>query len=96
MAAMIAGSFAGGGDPLVGRVSLVGEKGPELFVPKTAGTIIPNDFFKQSAANDSGQQPAAPNITINNHFPENTNRDTINQAAAKQSMQVQRAMRSIG
>lgn len=34
--------FAGGGDPPVGRPSLVGEEGPELFVPKTAGTIIPN------------------------------------------------------
>jgi lambda family phage tail tape measure protein len=34
--------FADGGNPPVGRVSIVGERGPELFVPKTAGTIIPN------------------------------------------------------
>jgi hypothetical protein len=34
--------FAGGGDPPVNKPSIVGEKGPELFVPKTAGTIIPN------------------------------------------------------
>jgi lambda family phage tail tape measure protein len=34
--------FADGGDPPVGMASLVGERGPELFVPKTAGTIIPN------------------------------------------------------
>jgi lambda family phage tail tape measure protein len=34
--------FADGGDPPVGKVSLVGERGPELFVPRTAGTIIPN------------------------------------------------------
>ena len=38
-----AGSFANGGRPPVGRVSLVGERGPELFVPRTAGTIIPNN-----------------------------------------------------
>ena len=25
-----------------GRASIVGERGPELFVPRTAGTIIPN------------------------------------------------------
>jgi hypothetical protein len=37
--------FAGGGDPPVGKVSLVGERGPELFVPKIAGTIIPNGRF---------------------------------------------------
>lgn len=35
--------FADGGSPPVGRASLVGERGPELFVPRTAGTIIPNN-----------------------------------------------------
>ena len=35
--------FRSGGDPPVNRPSLVGERGPELFVPKTAGTIIPNN-----------------------------------------------------
>lgn len=34
--------FADGGDPPVNQASMVGERGPELFVPKTAGTIIPN------------------------------------------------------
>jgi lambda family phage tail tape measure protein len=36
------GSFADGGEPPVGVPSLVGERGPELFVPSRAGTIIPN------------------------------------------------------
>lgn len=36
------GFFADGGMPPVGKVSLVGERGPELFVPNTAGKIIPN------------------------------------------------------
>lgn len=40
--AMDAAGFADGGDPPVGVPSLVGERGPELFVPKTAGTVIPN------------------------------------------------------
>ena len=35
--------FANGGRPPVGRPSIVGEKGPELFIPKTSGTIIPNN-----------------------------------------------------
>ena len=34
--------FANGGRPPVGRPSIVGEKGPELFVPDRAGTIVPN------------------------------------------------------
>jgi lambda family phage tail tape measure protein len=35
--------FAEGGMPPVGVPSLVGERGPELFIPRTAGTIIPNN-----------------------------------------------------
>jgi len=38
-------AFADGGNPPVGKVSLVGERGPELFVPKSQGTIIPNEML---------------------------------------------------
>jgi hypothetical protein len=34
--------FADGGEPPIGRASIVGERGPELFIPKSAGTIVPN------------------------------------------------------
>lgn len=34
--------YADGGRPPVGRPSIVGERGPELFVPGASGTIIPN------------------------------------------------------
>ena len=37
--------FAEGGQPPVGVPSIVGENGPELFVPNSAGTIIPNGKF---------------------------------------------------
>ena len=40
---ILGGLFANGGRPPVGKASVVGERGPELFVPKVAGTIIPND-----------------------------------------------------
>jgi len=35
--------FATGGPIGAGQLSIVGEKGPELFVPNSAGDIIPND-----------------------------------------------------
>ena len=47
------GAFADGGEPPVGVPSLVGERGAELFVPRTAGTIIPN----HSLSSVLGQQP---------------------------------------
>ena len=40
---ILGGLFADGGRPPVGKASIVGERGPELFVPKVAGTILPND-----------------------------------------------------
>ena len=36
-------AFEAGGRPTPGNLALVGEAGPELFIPDTAGTIIPAD-----------------------------------------------------
>ena len=40
---ILGGLFADGGRPPVGKASIVGERGPEIFVPKVGGTIIPNE-----------------------------------------------------
>ena len=40
------------GGPLDGNSpAIIGEKGPELWVPKTSGTVVPNDIFKQPSTN---------------------------------------------
>ena len=39
---ILGGLFANGGQPPVNKISVVGERGPELFVPTSKGTIIPN------------------------------------------------------
>lgn len=36
------GGLAGGGPAQAGTPYLVGERGPELFVPRSAGTVVPN------------------------------------------------------
>ena len=59
--------FAEGGRPPIGRPSLVGELGPELFVPSTAGTIIPADataaamarYQRQGSGDDNEPDPVA-------------------------------------
>lgn len=43
--------YADGGDPAVGKAAIVGERGPELFVPKVAGTIVPNDELGMGGGN---------------------------------------------
>lgn len=55
------GGYANGGEPPVGKISLVGERGPELFIPKTAGTIIPNNQL----SNALGGQTSITNNYIN-------------------------------
>lgn len=52
--------WARGGDPPVGVPSWVGEEGPELFVPKTPGTI----FNQQQLAALGGQKIINNNVTI--------------------------------
>jgi hypothetical protein len=50
---MFGGGFASGGQPPLGKVSLVGEQGPELFVPNSQkGTIIPNHALGGSVIPD--------------------------------------------
>jgi hypothetical protein len=53
--------FADGGDPPVGVPSIVGERGAELFVPRTAGTIIPNN---QLSSMMGGQPQTVYNGTV--------------------------------
>jgi len=50
--------FEKGGRPPMNQPSIVGESGPELFVPDTAGTIVPNNQL------GSGQ-PVNVNFNIN-------------------------------
>ena len=40
--------FANGGRPPVNRPSIVGERGPELFIPGAQGTIVPNHALGSS------------------------------------------------
>jgi hypothetical protein len=63
--------FADGGDPPVGMISLVGEHGPEPFIPKSAGTILPNSALGGSAVHHEwhidargASDPAAINAAV--------------------------------
>jgi hypothetical protein len=51
--------FEKGGRPAVGQPAIVGEAGPELFVPDQAGTVIPNNQLSM------GGKPVTVNFNIN-------------------------------
>lgn len=46
---LFGGFFANGGTPPINRPSIVGERGAELFLPKSSGTIVPNEQLPQMA-----------------------------------------------
>jgi lambda family phage tail tape measure protein len=57
--ANIGGKASGG---YIDRASIVGENGPELFVPRTPGTIIPNGSWQQMANSGGG------GLTVNGNY----------------------------
>lgn len=85
LSSLFGGFFANGGTPPLGKVSVVGEEGPELFVPKSLGTIVP---LKAAQPNKT----IAPTFNVYQTFPAGTNRQTINQAAAAMASAGQTAM----
>lgn len=51
----VAGARASGGPVMAGSSYLVGEEGPEIFMPSRSGTIIPNDFGGFDAGGTAGE-----------------------------------------
>lgn len=77
----LGGFFAEGGSPPVGKLSVVGEKGPELFVPKVAGNIVPN------------HEIGGNNVTIGSMvFPGITNANEAKRASGAAAREILRAI----
>ena len=64
-------AFAEGGRPPLDRPSLIGEKGPELWLPDQTGTVIPNSMLKAlgdgrspAPASESSKPPVALSVSI--------------------------------
>ncbi len=83
--------FANGGRPPVNRPSIVGERGPELFVPGTQGTIIPNEALARPRS-ATGSRASAQTVNVNysvtqingmNFVTESQFRDGLDQAAKR-------------
>ena len=54
--------FANGGRPPVQRPSIIGERGPELFVPDRAGTILPDGVTWAARRSPSTLTPPRPQL----------------------------------
>lgn len=78
--------LASGGPAYAGNAYVVGEEGPELFVPKSSGTVIPN-----GEAGGFTQ-----NLTLNINAPNGVSRNSIYQIEAAAGLAVRRALNRRG
>ena len=75
--------FADGGQIAKAQPAIVGEEGPELFVPNSSGKIIPNDQLQTTSNLQGGAKPVQVVFNVNaidsNSFQETLSeqRDTI-------------------
>ena len=86
---LFGGARAGGGDVQPGKWYLTGEQGPEAFVPRTAGTIIPAG--QTAAMVGAGRSAGA--VTNNFAFAAPTSSKTQTQVAARVGYEIRRAQR---
>lgn len=86
--AFFGGGRAGGGDTMPNRSYLVGEHGPEMFIPRTAGTVIPAGPTGAMMSGGDG------NRTVNQTFivTGDNSRRTALQMEQKAGLAAQRAM----
>ena len=64
LASLFGGMFADGGDPPVGKWSIVGERGPEIIVPKVPSTVIPNHVARSMMGGAANGNSATVSINI--------------------------------
>ena len=86
--------FAEGGRPEPNKLAVVGEKGPELFIPDTPGTVIPNNAFEAARSAMSGAMSGGSEVGgtsgegMSRSFSENTNSiNTSNSYMRERSME---------
>ncbi|MBP0714809.1 phage tail tape measure protein [Burkholderia sola] len=76
----LGGALAGGGSADGGTPYLVGEKGPEIFVPKQSGRVVPNHELRAGGTDASRAGNVSNSVmNINVNVPAGTTRATAQQ-----------------
>lgn len=90
---VFAGGKAGGGSVSAGTPYLVGEKGPELFIPSVGGTIIPNGTAGQQIIYNIDARGADPTVEfrIRRAMQETENRAVARSVVANREVALRNA-----
>lgn len=64
------GGFRAEGGPVdAGRAYVVGERGPEMFIPRETGGIVSNDSLRRAAGGDGGEIRGNTTVNVINNHP---------------------------
>ena len=95
--------FADGGRPTPGKLSIVGEEGPELFLPDTSGTVIPNDAFAAargamggSRGGSTSEDGGLNSDSVIRSFSENSNSITMTNSYMRERSMERESMAVMG
>lgn len=67
--------FADGGPIAAGVPVMVGERGPELFVPRVPGEIVPSHALGAAMGRGDGGRPVIVNLNVSPGVPEAVRRE---------------------
>ena len=73
--------LASGGRATAGEPHIIGEVGPELFIPDTSGTVIPNDMLGKSGGNTVVMNITTPDAGSFRKAQSRINLDSVRQLA---------------
>jgi len=90
---LFGGSFAAGGDLPAGKVSLVGERGPELVLPSRSRAILSNSDTRRALA--GGGSNVAVTVNVSGVQDEGTLRRSSTQVAAAVTRAVSKGRRNL-
>lgn len=85
---LFGGARANGGDVFGNRAYLVGERGPEMFVPRTAGLVLPAERTAQAMGRGERRFAQTVNVMVQGR----PDRRTIDQVAMQTGRAARRAM----
>ena len=85
---LFGGAMAGGGQTMANRAYLVGENGPEMFVPRGAGAVLPTEVTRNMIGGGRGDFTQVNNTYLSGP----TNRRTPQQIEQAQGRAARRAM----
>jgi len=79
---------AGGGRMYAGEPGIIGEKGPEIFIPDTSGTVLTNNALRSMMNGGAGSRSNVTNNNVELHLHGVTDADSFRKSADQTALEL--------